>query len=133
MNGREAGAITHGFLREGMLKESSVKRETLKLSGSGMCRRTQGNVKACVWPVHRRKSKCNMGIRKRLEIKGEHLFGFEERNRTDGLNVTKISFFRSKANITSELREGSYRRANPLSRLQISRNESSEVQTPQCV
>lgn len=74
-----------------------------------------------------------MGIRKRLERKGEHLCGFEERNRTDGLNITKISFFRSKANITSELREGSYRRANPLSRLQISRNESSEVQTPQCV
>lgn len=48
MNGREAGAITHELLREGMIKESSVKRETLELSGSGMCRRTQGNVKACV-------------------------------------------------------------------------------------
>lgn len=50
MNGREAGVITPAWavLREGMIKESSVKRETLELSGSGMCRRTQRNVKACV-------------------------------------------------------------------------------------
>lgn len=81
MNCREAGAITHELLREGMIKESSVKRETLELSGSEMCRRTQGNVKACVrvwWSVHRRKSKCSMGIRKRLEIKGSTYAGLKK-------------------------------------------------------